>query len=553
MSHVAHRPNILVVLVDDLGYSDAQPYGGEARMPNLQKLADKGVLFRHSYTSSLCAPSRSMLLTGVDNHQNGLGIMPPFHSTNQIGHLGYEGFLNEQVVTLAECLRDDGYHTYMAGKWHLGFPKDKFPIKQGFERSFAYIGGGTSHWSDMTPLSQAESVTNFYVEDDAIVNQLPDDFYSSTYYADKLIQYLGEQTDTKPFFAYFALTAPHDPLHVPDEWIDNYQGQYDEGYAAVKAARVARMQALGLLDKNLPSTASETRFGNWNSLSDQEKRIEARTMEIYTAMIENIDVELGRVLKAIEDSEQLDNTVIFFLSDNGANPKKPWFYPPNTKEKIDQDFDNRFENMGKRGSFISIGEAWAEVANTPLSYFKLTSYEGGTKTPLIVSGAGIKSAGINHHDRLHISDIMPTILELTATQRPTTKDGQSLAPMYGKSYAKILTGEASEPFRGNEDTIGFEMLECKSLIKGDWKVLFEMPPYGDGKHWHLYNLVEDELEINDVSAKYPDKAKELIEEWENYASQVGYIQSNGDYQMLHYDSPSEIYKTLATVGAKLNS
>lgn len=548
MSLADKQPNILIVLVDDLGYSDAQPYGGEANMPNLQKLADNGVLFRHSYTSSLCAPSRSMLLTGVDNHQNGLGVMPPFHSTNQLKQPGYEGFLNDNVVTLAEVLKDNGYHTYMAGKWHLGFPKDKHPIQQGFERSFAYIGGGTSHWADMKPLSQAESATNFYVEDDHVIEQLPADFYSSTYYADKLIEYLDSQQDSAPFFAYFALTAPHDPLHVPDQWINNYQGVYDDGYQVVKTRRLKRMKALGLLDTTKPLYAKKlpdkVRFGDWDSLTEEEKRTEARTMEIYTAMIENIDFELGRVLSKIEQQGKLDNTIVFFLSDNGANPKKPWFYPPNTKEIIDQNFDNRYENMGKPGSFISIGEAWAEVANTPLSYFKLTSYEGGTKTPLVVSGANIQKAGINHHDRLHISDIMPTVLELTGIERPSVVNGKPLAPLYGKSYAKILLGQTDQPLRSNDDTIAFEMIECKSLIKGDWKVLYEMPPYGDGKHWHLYHLVDDELEQQDLATQYPDKLRELVTEWERYALAVGYVPSNGDYLLRHFDTPSQIYARL---------
>jgi arylsulfatase len=537
------RPNIVVVLVDDMGYSDAQPFGGNARMPHVQWLADNGIIFRHAHVSSLCAPTRAMLLTGVDNHQNGLGVMPPMHAANQYRQPGYEGYLNERVITIAQMLKDSGYHTYMAGKWHLGFPGDQHPVNEGFERSFALIGGGASHWADALPLSSGEAPVTYYVEDEKRVD-LPNDFYSSTFYAGKLIQYLSQQKDDKPFFAYLAFTAPHDPLHVPDDWINNYRGVYDAGYRALKAQRLQKMKDLGLLKGKTSFNEDDSQFDIWEKLSDEEKKLEARKMEIYTAMLECLDHELGRLLQHLKETGKFDDTVIFFLSDNGANPKEPYFYGGNTKEQIEREYDNSFENMGRPGSFVSIGVSWAEVASTPLSYFKLTSYEGGTQTPLIVAGFGVKARGINHHDLLHVTDLVPTILELTGASRPASFNGVTLAPLYGKSYAKILKGETDQPLRGDNEPLGFEMVECKALIKGGWKVLYQKPPYGDGTHWNLYNLEEDELEQNDLSDTYPEKVKELVVDWKDYARSVGYIEANGVAQMAQFEEPMEFYKNL---------
>lgn len=535
------RPNILVVVVDDMGFSDATPYGGEAKMPYLTQLCNTGVRFRHSYMSSLCAPTRAMLLTGVDNHLCGLGNMPPFHTTNQFNQAGYEGWLNNRVTTIAEVLQSNGYHTYMSGKWHLGFRQDKYPSQKGFEKSFAFMGGGTSHWADMRPLSRTERGTNFYVENDTRLDRLPEDFYSSINFADKMIQYLGEQTDDNPFFAYLAFTAPHDPIQVPDKWINNYKGMYDVGYEVTKARRLKKMKELGLLARKTPLNPGDSNIPNWDSLPKEQQRMEARAMEVYSAMLECMDAQMGRVINKIKDMNQWDNTIVFFMSDNGANPKQPWFYAPNTKEQIEKEFDNSYDNIGRPNSFISIGAGWAQVANTPLSYFKLTSYEGGTKTPLVVSGRGIKARGIDTQNRIHVTDLFPTILELTNSTRPTSINGQPLAPLYGKSYAKLLTGASTAKHRGDNDAIGFEIMENKSLTKGDWKVLFQPPPYGDGKHWHLYNLKEDELELIDLANVYPEKTQELVLEWERYAKQVGYIQSNGQLQMKTYRNPEAFY------------
>ncbi len=523
-----HRPNFLVVMVDDMGYSDCQPFGGEIATPRLQELAEAGVRFRGFHTSSLCAPTRAMLLSGCDNHQAGLGVMQPLHAMNQYMQPGYEGYLNHSVPTMAELLRDAGYHTYLAGKWHVGITDDTRPAARGFERSFAFLGGGASHFSDARPLSSSEGKQTMYADDDVFcTDELPADFYTSTHFVDRMIGYLREQEDDRPFLGYLAFTAPHDPLQVPDEDLDRYSGRYGEGYDAIKRERMARMKELGLIDSDLEVNPGSGLFPRWDELSPDERRLEARKMEIYASMISKLDRELGRLLDELDRLGKRDDTVIFFLSDNGANPKQPEFYQPNTPESIAAEFDNSEGNLGREGSFISIGGAWAEVADTPLSYFKTTTYEGGTQTPLIVAGGPVSRSGVVTDELLHVADILPTMLDMAGVRRPSEWGGRPSPPLYGRSLAPMLTGATVQPVRGGMDALCFEMLECRSVLCGDWKLLWMAPPYGAGDRWQLFNLTEDPRELVDLADRYPEKVAQLEGQWQAYAEYVGYIPSDG--------------------------
>lgn len=528
MSEAPNRPNFLVIVADDLGYSDLEPFGGEISTPVLQGLADRGARFRAFHTSSLCAPTRSMLLSGCDNHTAGLGVMQPMHAMNQYLQPGYEGYLNHRVWTMAELLRDAGYHTYMAGKWHVGITDSTRPAARGFERSYAFLGGGASHFHDARPLSATESVQTLYAEDDRdITGELPEDFYSSTVFVDKLIEYTTGQQDDRPFLAYLAFTAPHDPLQVPPGWLERYRGRYDQGYDAVRGPRLERMKEQGLIGSDLEANPGSGLFPTWGELSPEERRRESRKMEIYAAMIELMDTEIGRLLDSLEAQGVLDDTVVIFLSDNGANPKQPEFYTPNTPEQIERDFDNTLDNMGRINSFVSIGGAWAEVASTPLSYFKTTTYEGGIQTPLIVAGGPVTRSGVVTDELLHVADILPTLLDLAGADRPAEKDGQEVPPLYGRSWAPMLTGATRQPVRSPLDALCFEMVESRSVLCGDWKLLLMAPPYGEGDRWQLFNLAEDPRELRDLAQERPDKVAELRGHWDTYAAYVGYIESDG--------------------------
>ncbi len=535
------RPNILLIVVDDMGYSDCQPFGGEIRTPVVQALAEQGVRFRNFHVSSLCAPTRSMLLSGCDNHQAGLGTMPPMHATNQYLQPGYEGPLNHRVMTIAEVLKGEGYRTYMAGKWHLGAIDGYRPEDRGFDRVFSFLGGGASHFNDHRALSASEIPHTRYDEDGRdVTNDLPDDFFSSDAYADKMISYLSEQGDDAPFFGYLAFTAPHDPLQVPDEWLDRYKGAYDGGYDSIREGRLARMKEMGLIPEALASNPGSGLFPTWDQLDEQERAEQSRKMEIYAAMIENFDHNIGRVLDLLREQGKYDDTLIIFISDNGANPKEPYFYAPNTPELIERDYDNSLANMGRKGSFVSIGGAWAEVANTPLSYFKTTTYEGGTQVPLIVAGPGVAKRGIDTSQLLHATDVLPTLLDFIDARRPDERSGQELAPLYGRSWKPYLTGESSAPVRGRFDAVGFEMIECRAVIKGDWKLIFMAPPYGENE-WHLFNLRDDPREMSNLAAQQPRKFAEMKAEWEAYAAAVGYIEA-GEVKQLEGMSPEEFFQ-----------
>lgn len=537
----AKRPNVLLIVVDDMGYSDCQPFGGEIRTPVLAALADEGVRLRNFHVSSLCAPTRSMLLSGVDNHQNGLGTMPPMHSTNQYMQPGYEGPLNHRVMTIAEVLKAEGYHTYMAGKWHLGAIDGYRPEDRGFERVFSFLGGGASHFDDHRALSASEVPHTRYDEDGKdVTDDLPEDFYSSDYYADKMISYLAEQGDDAPFFAYLAFTAPHDPLQVPDQWLDVCRGAYESGYDDIRGRRLSRMQEMGLIPQALADNPGSGLFPAWDELGEQERAEQARKMEIYAAMIENADHNIGRVFALLKEQGQYDDTIVIFMSDNGANPKEPYFYAPNTPELIEKKYDNSLENMGRKGSFVSIGGAWAEVANTPFSYFKTTTYEGGTQVPLIVAGPGIVKRGIDTSQLLHATDVLPTILDFIRIERPDERQGQALAPIYGKSWKPYLSGESLAPVRGPLDALGFEMVECRAIIKGDWKLIFMAPPYGEND-WHLFNLRDDPREMTNLASTEPEKFDELRSEWDAYAAAVGYIEA-GEIKQLEGMSADEFFR-----------
>ena len=543
--HTSNRdvpPNILLIVVDDMGFSDIQPFGGEIQTPHINRLAEQGIRFTRFHTSSLSAPTRAMLLTGVDNHQNGLGIMPPLHAENQYMQPGYEGGINHSVMTLAEVLHENNYYTCMAGKWHLGAQKENIPSERGFDQSFTMLGGGAGHFCNSFALSDSEQPVTFYLDNGKRVDKLPDDFYSTRYYTDKMIEYLRKCPQNKPFFSYLAFTAPHDPLQIIPEWKNRNKGMYDGGYDSIRVARLERQRQMGLIPAQTPDTGLSNPNKQWDFLNEKQKKEQSRKMEIYASMIEYVDYSIGRVIKELEEEHKLNNTLILFMSDNGANPKEPESYPGNTKETIQEKYDNQLGNYGNSNSFISLGEAWAEVCNTPYSLYKMTTHEGGICVPLIISGKNMPQKGsIDHSTLLHVTDLFPTILEYTHTQRPSSYHNISLAPLYGKSFVQKLTDTESSPSRTSGEALCFEMKEDKAVIQGKWKAVQLAPPHGDGTTWKLYNLETDIAEQNDLSAIYPAKLKALIELWKDYAKSVGYIQSDHS-SMIKEIGAAQFYK-----------
>lgn len=520
----ADRPNILLIMSDDMGFTDIGSFGGEIATPNIDALASSGVRFSSFHTSVSCSPTRSMLLTGTDNHVAGLGNMGELLTPAQVGKPGYEGHLNDRVVTLAEVLRDGGYHTYMSGKWHLGHEPEQLPFARGFERSFSMLDGGASHWSDMIGIQAETQPMARYVIDDVELSALPGDFYSSRSYADFLIEAIRENRgDGRPFFAYLAPTAAHDPIHVPEPWLSKYRGRYDEGWEALKAQRIEGARRVGLIPEDAPAPTRLPGARPWSRLRLEEKRWESRTMEAYAGMVENMDYHVGRVIDFLKDIGEYDNTIIIYTSDNGPNPIWGEEYPGNPGNPWMDQFDNSLENIGRRGSFVGYGYGWASASAGPLDYYKLTVGEGGIRTPLIISGPGIEGPRLVDAFA-YVTDLMPTLLEVANLQHPDRYQGREVAPMRGRSLMGVLSGRQARAY-AEADVVAGEMNGGKWVLRGDFKAAAVAPPFGDGQ-WRLYDISQDPGETHDLSAERAGLLEELIAAWERYTEEVGVVTAN---------------------------
>jgi len=503
-----------------MGWTDLRCFGSEIDTPNLDKLAQTGIKFTDFTVSVACSPSRSMLLSGHDNHVAGLGNMGELLTRNQVGKPGYEGYLNDRVVSLAEVLRDGGYHTYMAGKWHLGHEPGTLPFDRGFERSFSMLVGGASHWADMYGILPGDDPAK-YSRNGKLLESLPADHYSSRSFADFLINSIREnRSDNRPFLAYLAFQAVHDPVQVPEPWLSKYRGQYNDGYEVLKATRWKAAKRIGVVPQSAEVADRHPMIKPWDELNTDERAIEARGMEVYAGMLEAMDYHYGRVVDFLTDIGEYDNTVIIFLSDNGANPWYSSEYPGAQEDAFRDKFDNSLENIGSPGSNYAYGMGFASGSAGPLDKFKMTVGEGGIRSPLLISGPGIK--GDRQCDSFaYATDIMPTILELAGLRYPTEFRGRKLEPMRGHSMVGLLDG-TKKAIYGPSEFVGGEMGGGKWMRQGDFKAVMVPPPYGTGV-WQLFNVAEDPGEAKDLSKVMPDKLKILKAAWDRYAQDVGVV------------------------------
>lgn len=519
------RPNILLVVADDMGWTDLGSFGSEIDTPNLDGLAERGVKFTSFYTSVSCSPTRSMLLTGTDNHIAGLGNMKELLTPEQRGKSGYEGYLNERVVSLAEVLRDAGYNTYMAGKWHLGQEPEQIPYARGFEQSFSLLSGGASHWSDMFGLVAEKQEIAKYALDNEELEALPKDFYSTRSYTDFLINSIRQNRgDGQPFLAYLAFTAPHDPLHVPEPWLSRYRGQYNDGYEVLKENRAAKTKNLGLVpdDAPTPVPTDNSLVKAWNSLSSEEQALNSRAMEVYAGMVSNMDYHFGRMVDFLKDIGEYENTVIIFLSDNGGNPYFSEDYPGNRDSKWFEQFDNSIDNLGHPMSHYAYGIGWAAASSGPLAMAKITVGEGGIRTPMFIKAPQIKG-GQRVDTFTYVWDIMPTLLDLAGIPHSPKYQGKPVERMRGRSLKGVLTGATKVVYEADE-FVGGEMGFNKWMRQGDFKAVYVPPPYGTGT-WSLYNLADDPGETRDLAQEQPETLRKLQTAWEHYAKDVGVVLS----------------------------
>ena len=519
------RPNIVVLLADDWGFSDVGAFGGEIATPHLDDLARRGMRFSNFHVSASCSPTRAMLLTGVDNHRNGVGNMRETIPQSHVGKPGYLTVLDTNVVTIASLLKDSGYRTYVAGKWHVGKEPHNLPPARGFERSIIQGDSGSDNWeTGKRYLDLADTVSWF---EDGKTAVMPTDYYSSKFFVDKMLAYIQSGAkDKKPFFAYVAFQANHIPLQAPKEFVDKYKGKYDKGWTALRQARRDKAIELGLIPKDTPMVTMST-TANWDALSDKDKQYQARRMEVYAAMADAMDSQVGRLVAYLKDVGEYDNTVFVFRSDNGAEASDPYAVLAG-RLWLDWKYNKSIEQLGAKGAYSIIGPSWASAAASPLSTYKFYSGEGGIRVPLIISGAANMQRNQIFSGLAHINDIAPTLLELAQVARPSgSYKGQAVEPMIGSSLLPVLKGQAQQVHAADK-AIGYELSGNQAVFKGDLKLIKNIPPVGDGL-WHLYDIRNDPGETKDLQSQMPDIFAAMQADYAAYAKANGVLPMPENY------------------------
>ena len=512
-----NRPNILLIVADDLGYTDLGCYGGDIKTPNIDLLAKRGLQFTNFHTAPLCAPTRSMILSGNDNHVAGMGSMFSVKGTPREGREGYEHHLTDRIVTVAQLLKDNGYQTFMAGKWHLGDEDAYIPFAKGFDKSFALLNGGANHFNNNQIFVNEPPQYRL----DNLATLFPEGRFSTDVYTEKIISFINNEEKNKPFFVYLTYTAPHWPLQVPLDYINKYKGQYDIGYDSLRVIRFNRQKSMGIIPANTTLPPRTTWIKPWEQLSAQEKRIESKKMELYAAMVDNLDKHVGELIQFLKDLKQLDNTMIVFMSDNGAAAEDFYNLPGGYGPFLREHYDNSYENMGKASSFVSYGPQWAQAGAAPFKLFKAYSTEGGVVTPLIVSGKYVTRKSGLQNLFINVMDIAPTFLELAGIKYPDIYNSKKIAPMLGESGLSFIRGK-SNTIHHDDYVYGLEHDGKSLLIKGNWKITNISEPF-DETAFALYNLTKDLGESNDLSRANPKKFNEMMKEWEIFKKKVGVI------------------------------
>jgi arylsulfatase/uncharacterized sulfatase len=512
----AEPPNIVLILADDLGFSDTAPYGGEIPTPAISELAAQGITFTNHHMAASCAPTRAMLLTGVDSHLNGVPNIPESIPPVQAEHANYRGTLNHRVVTIATLLKDAGYHTYMAGKWHLGKTPDLLPSRRGFERTIAMADTGADNW-DKKPYLPMYKQANWFGDGKEI--DLPEDFYSSKFFVDKTIEFIeSNRADGRPFFSYVPFQAVHMPVQAPQEYTDKYMGKYDEGWTALRERRLASAKALGIVpaDTELAKVSSTA---DWDALTDEDRRYKSKEMAVYAGMIDAMDHHIGRLVTYLKETGQYEHTVFIFASDNGPEGSEAlagwrgvylrmWF--------ATHDYRTDYETLGTRGSFVDIGPSFGNAAASPLAYYKFFAREGGMRVPMVIAGSLVESAGNISNAFTYVTDLAPTILEIANVKPPTgSYAGREVHHISGKSLVPLLTGNAARAHAPDE-AIGYELGGNAALFKGDHKIVKDRGPVGDDE-WHLFNFWTDPGETRDLKEEMPDLFAEMMEDYRVYA------------------------------------
>ncbi|MAJ54444.1 MAG: arylsulfatase [Gammaproteobacteria bacterium TMED107] len=517
LSQNDERPNVVLILADDLGFTDIAPFGSEIDTPNIARLAASGLSFTNYHTAANCAPARAMLLTGVDSHRNGVPNIPESIPPEQLAYDHYQGVLSQNVVTLASLLWDSGYHTYMTGKWHLGHTPELLPSARGFERTIAMADTGADNWEQRTYLPIYDEA-HWYA--DGKKHTLPDDFYSSEYFIDKTIEFIhANESDDKPFFAYIPFQAVHMPVQAPREFSDKYAGVYDEGWTVMRERRRLAAEEVGVIPKNTEAIVTPGTL-DWNVLTDEQRAHHARRMEVYAGMVDAMDMHIGRLMAYLESIGEYENTIFIFTSDNGAEGSPlinstansvldPWF------ERVG--YETGIENLGEKGSWVGIGPSNATVAASPLAYYKFHANEGGLRVPLVMSGPGVSQRGELSDEFVFVTDLAPTILSLVeVNDHGGSWLTREVEPIVGKDFSTYLQDQAG-PIHTASEPIGYEMGGSGALFKGDYKIVINRFEQNESE-WHLFNIKTDPGEANDLAQVEPELLAEMLADYNEWAS-----------------------------------
>jgi len=531
-------PNILLILNDDMGFSDLGCYGGEMNTPNLNKLAQNGLRFSQFYNTARCSPSRASLLTGLHPHQVDIGVL-----TYDQGPEGYAGDLSKNCVTIPEVLKESGYSTYMSGKWHvareLNEPTDSWPLQRGFDRFYGTIIGAGSYY-DPNTLTRG----NINIEEEP---KQEDNFYYTDAISDQAVQFIKKHAakdDDNPFFQYVAYTAPHWPLHAHEDDIAKYEGRFDDGWDKLREQRMQRLVDIGIVESSWALSDRDPTQPEWESAENKEWL--KRRMEVYAAQIDRMDQGIGRIINSLEETGQLENTLIIFLSDNGACAED---IPTGvTKEEMVENlqlarsktrkgeevqFGNDPDIMpGPENTYQSYGRAWANLSNTPFRFYKHWVHEGGIATPLIMHWPDkIQDSGGLRHSPGQLPDIMATIVEVADGNYPGTYDGHDILPLEGESLVPLFRED-----QRNRDPLYWEHEGNAAIRKGKWKLVKDYP-----NDWELYDMQDDRTELSDLSEQYPDRVKNMIDEYENWADRCGVIPREKILQLMKDDQSREAF------------
>ena len=533
----AQKPNFLVIMGDDFGYSDIGPFGSEISTPNLDALAKDGKVLTDYHTAPTCSPARLALMTGVDWHIGGIGTMYELIAPNQVGKPGYETYINDRVVTVAELLRDAGYNTMQSGKWHLsghGHQPGTTPWDRGFTNALTLLEDGSNHFNNL-PYVPGWSVT--FTANATDTPRPQNGTFDSTMYTDQLLGFFKKtESEKKPFFAYLAFQVAHSPFMSPPELVDKYDKIYSVGWDKIREQRFEKQKELGFWPANMTDPGRLPPNVIWDKLTADEKAYAARVIAVHAGGIEQMDKDIGRVIQYLKDTGQYDNTFIMFTSDNGSSEPFEialFRYASGVNLTHANQFvaaiNNSLSNLGSPTSDFNYGAWGTYVAVAPLSGFKTSLYEGGVRPPAIIKAPQslASSPTPNSSSNLvkaftYVTDITPTILDLAGVSHPSTYNGTEVHALMGKSLKGLLNG-TTDLVHPADEAIGGEMFNNTSVRMGDWKAT----SYGVPLQWKLFNLATDVGENTDLAAQHPDILKKLIAAYDKYAQDVGVVIPRG--------------------------